>query len=203
MCQKLVFLSFFLIVCSNIIIAQNTNGYDNMTWETSQNEFLKLYPNAQKTSDRVEFYIEPEPFMDYTPVGIIQYHITEGGNGIKDKLFYFYKDKLFYVQVNYDLTQVRYSDLKQRVESVYGKMTGIEPIEERYQITRSNQLRVAIEGDSILKNRNMRVLVALRGHQFDYDKLEAIALWVSYSNDAVFREVVNEYTKSQQNSIEL
>ena len=111
--NKLFLFSFFIILCFSCSAQGNArvNGYGDLRWGDSIEKVMRVYPNLSmlpvQRSGIFESQLDGEYMQDYIfanddAVGICAYKQLVSGSDIKERLFYFFNNKLYGVTVYYN-----------------------------------------------------------------------------------------------------
>jgi hypothetical protein len=188
-----------LLLLGSTVWAQNMNGYDKVNWGATVADTLKLYPNL-KLGEKAE--IDPRNILtDFSEIGVKCYEEKNVGGGIRTRNFYFYQDKLFLVEVYYDEQSVNSLTLRNRLESVYGKVTDYSPEPKQYSHPAGIMIRVTISG--FYRNVNNNLKVELIVADMTVMGQRQVSMSVRYINPSWWNQVMESYKKADADSVSL
>lgn len=184
----------FCLLLSKVLWGQSSNGYDKATWGMSVAEVMKLYPSLQEAT---QANFDPFNIMtDFSVVGVKHYVKNGDGAGILKQHFYFYENKLFWVDVTYDTERVSSLTLRNKIESAYGKVTDFAPNVKKYEYS----MTVKVSGFYRNINKNMKITLIVMDLNGPYTGRK-IGLGISYCDPIIVEKIFAAYEKADEDSV--
>jgi hypothetical protein len=157
-------------------------GYDKLVWGSTIQEFTRAYPTAREISS------------DNSSVGVREFEQKDVGNGIVERIFYFYNNRLYRVWVYYgEQDSSSFEALLRKVVSIYGKF---DDQDESSNSDRNGSIKMI----DFVRYYNNNLTVVVRGADIfnQYNYLVGSMLSCDYSNPITENEIRRALSKSKE-----
>jgi len=186
-----LFLAVFIMFSLNVYSQNNSPiiGYDKIPWGANVQTVMQVYPT-----------INEETSLDAS-IGIKEYKQRNAGNGIEERRFFFYNNKLFKVAVTYEEQRESFNSfmaLATRLVEIYGKFDN----QNNYSNPSGNNTLKFID---FMRYYNKDLTILLRGVDVvnRYNNVIANYIICIYSNPNIENDVEAAKIKQKEKSFGL
>jgi hypothetical protein len=168
----------------NVMAQSNSSpiiGYDRLTWGSTVQQFMQAYPSASEINSDNAF------------IGIREFKQKNVGNGIVERTFYFFQNKLYRVWVDYgEQDNSAFDAILAKIVSIYGKF---DDNDETSKVSGYSSIKMY----DLIRYYNGSLTVTVRGADIynQYNYLVSSMVSCNYTNPVVESEIARALSKSK------